>query len=238
MFVFRLFLPLLLMSCATGKLAQKSDVYLDNAKICYEQAEKALANESYEEAIRGFEEVRSKYPYSQYAALSDLRLADTYFSQEKWLEAADAYDFYLRFHPRHEMNPYAWFQVAQCYYKAVPKNFFLFPKSYLKDQTATQEALDAIRRYLSQYPEGQYAGEAERMQMGIREQLAQRDLAIARHYAKRQKWNAVRARLKNIVESYPDTEASKLAKAERLRYLGEVEPLGGDMVSTEDKNEK
>ncbi len=235
-----LFLPfLLLASCSTTKTAQKPDTYLDTVKQTYEAGEKALKDEAFEEAIKNFEEVRTKYPYSKYAALSDLKLADAYFVQEKWLEAADAYDFYIRFHPRHEQNAYAWFQIAKSYYHAIPRDFFLFPKSYVKDQTATQEALDAVSRYLAEYPGDKNAEEAQKMRINLRSQLALRDLHIAQYYVKRNKLKGALARFEHVVKLYGDTPAGAIAKKKISAYTEDNQTAyGGDLGSTEDENKK
>jgi outer membrane protein assembly factor BamD len=229
----------LLSACSTTKTAQKSDTYLDNVKLAYEAGEKALQDQSFEEAIKAFEEVRTKYPYSKYAALSDLKLADTYFAQGKWLEAADAYDFYVRFHPRHEDNAYAWFQIAQSYYHAIPRDFFLFPHSYVKDQTATQEALEAVERYLAEYPVDKFTEEATKMRLHLRNQLAQRDLHVARYYEKRHKTKGAKARFEHVAKLYGDTPAGAIAEKKILTYAKDSsQAYGGDMGSTEDENEK
>lgn len=229
----------LLAACSTTKTALKADTYLDNVKLAYEAAEKALKDQDFENAIKAFEEVRTKYPYSKYAALSDLKLADTYFAQEKWLEAADAYDFYIRFHPRHEQNAYAWYQIAQSYFHAIPKDFFLFPKSYVKDQTATEEALDAVERYLTEYPDDKFATEAQKMRIHLRNQLASRDLHVAQYYEKRGKAKGAQARFEHVVKYYADTASGEIAKKKILTYAeSSSQAYGGDMGSTEDENKK
>lgn len=229
----------LVSACSTVRTAQTPDSYLDTVRLTYEAGEKALKNENYEDAIRSFEEVRTKYPYSKYAALSDLKLADTYFAQEKWLEAADAYDFYVRFHPRHEQNAYAWFQIAKSYFHAIPSDFFLFPKSYMKDQTATREALEAVNRYLAEYPGDKNSEEAEKMRIHLRSQLAQRDLHVAEYYAKRNKIKGAQARFEHLAKQYAETPAGAIAKQKILNYT-DTSPVanGGDMGSTEDENKK
>ncbi len=212
--------------CSTLNANLNGEVsYLDTVKQNFEAGEKALADKSYEEAIAYFEHVRSKYPYSIYAALSDLRLADAYFDQAKWLEAADAYDFYLRFHPRHEKSGYAWFQIGKSYFNAQPENLFIFPPSYLKDQTATKEALEAIDRYLVEYPTHEKVDEAKKMRIELRLNLSLRDMKIAEYYAKRKRWPAAMSRYERVAALYPDTgcapeslfEAAKIAEHELKR---------------------
>lgn len=197
----------LLSSCATFQSSKDgvSVSYLDTVKQNYEEGEKRLTDKSYDEALAYFEHVRSKYPYSKYAALSDLKIGDTYFAQEKWLEAADAYDFYIRFHPQHEQNAYAWFQVAKSYYNALPSEFFIFPHGYVKDQFATKEAIEALDRYLAEYPNHEKRDEAQKMRTDLRSKLALRDLHVAKFYAQKKKWNGALSRYDRIVKLYADT---------------------------------
>lgn len=199
----------LAISCATTQNS-KALTHQDHIKEFYDAGEKAFADKEWEDAIKQFEEVRNKYPYSKYAVLSDLRLGDVYFAQEKWLEAADAYDFYLRFHPRHEQNAYAAFRVAESYVKASPKDFFLFPKSYLRDQSSTTEALAALDRYIGQYPNDKNIAQAHQMRANLRSQMALRDLSVAQFYLKRKNLNGAKARLEYVQKTYPEIpEASR-----------------------------
>lgn len=211
-------LPLIgVISCASVQVAKPAS-FQDEIKLAYEKGEKAFSEKLYEEAVKQFEEVRSKYPYSKYAVLSDLRLGDVYFEQEKWLEAADSYDFYLRFHPRHEKNAYAWFRIAKSYVNAIPKEFFFLPKSYVKDQTATHEALEALARYVEQYPTDEFIEEAKKMKSDLRTQLALRDMSIAEYYLRRGKVKGAKARYEHVAKSFADTPegAKAAAKLENL----------------------
>ena len=210
--------------CAT--LNSRSDTavsYLDNVKQNFEAGEKAFADKTYDEAEAYFEHVRSKYPYSQYAVLSDLKLADIYFAQEKWLEAADAYDFYIRFHPRHEHVDYAWFQIAKSYFKAIPDDLFVFPRSYLRDQTSTKEALSAVDRYLAEFPTHSGVEEAKKMRVELRSQLALRDMKVAQFYVQRKKWRGAKTRFDRVMELYPDTEIVKQAAIQSKLSQAQIE---------------
>ncbi|MBL4817690.1 MAG: tetratricopeptide repeat protein [Deltaproteobacteria bacterium] len=215
-----LILPFMMLAACASVQKPKPLTHQDHIKVVYEDAEKAFANKEYERAVKQFEEVRSKYPYSKYAALSDLRLGDVFFEQERWLEAADAYDFYLKFHPRHENNAFAAFRIAKAYVNAKPKDFFLFPKSFLRDQSSTEDALFAIDRFLSRYPEHESAKEALAMKIKLRSEMAKRDLNIAEFYIKRKKLEGAKFRLKYVQETYSDTPEAELAlkKLEALSH--------------------
>src|SRR5260370_14421917 len=98
----------LLPACAGGKasLREHKGSYLESVKLNFEAGEEMLQKQEFDKAIAYFQFVRSKYPFSKYAALSDLKIAETKYAQKKWLDAASAYEIFIRLHPRHEEVPY------------------------------------------------------------------------------------------------------------------------------------
>lgn len=220
-------------SCSTmSTLTPASVSYSDNAKQNFDLGEKALKEDKNAEALAFFDYVRNKYPYSKYASEADLRIADTYFSEEKWLEAADAYDFFIRFHPVHEKVAYAHFRVAKSHFNAMPSDFFIYPKSYTKDQTATREALAALDRYLTSFPKDENAKEAQEMRIKVREQSALLDMHVADFYVIRKKWRGAASRYEDIVKNLADTPSAKSAmlslariKIDRLNEKDEAKEL-------------
>lgn len=215
----------MLSGCATtSSSTQGSVAYLETAKTNFEQGEKARADFIYEEAIAFYEHVRTKYPYTQYAALSDLRIADVYFAQGKWLDAAGAYEFFARFHPTSDQIGYAYFQIAQSNYKAIPSDIFLFPPSYSKDQTPTQDALLAINRYLDQFPKGEFVAEATKLKQDLEEKMANHDMDVATFYEARSKDRGALMRFEKIAKRYPHSTHAPLA----LLKAGEISLEMGD----------
>ena len=77
-------LATILPGCAGTK---KTGVYTEDARIAYEQAMEAFDNEDCITAEPLFREIRSNYPYTRYAALSELREADCLAIQDKHMEA-------------------------------------------------------------------------------------------------------------------------------------------------------
>src|SRR5688572_25591796 len=84
----------------------------DTPEAMYERAMEDLEDGLYPEALAGFAEVKTKHPYSRFAALADLRTADTHFERKKFLEAIDAYRQFLKLHPSHPDSAYAYFKIA------------------------------------------------------------------------------------------------------------------------------
>lgn len=178
--------------------------YLETARQNYESGEKALAEQHFNEAVRFFEYVKNKFPYSKYATLADLRVADAHFGRKKWAEAADAYQLFAKFHPRHEMVPYAVYRVAVSHFNNMETDVPWLPPSKEKDQAATQDAIRAFNEYLRLYPSGEYAVEANKLRTEARAKLAEQDWYVAEFYRERGKWRGAIGRYEGIARDFPD----------------------------------
>ncbi len=208
-----LFLLLPWFSCVSGKknLREHKGSYLESVKLNYDAGEEALKKEEYDKAISYFQFVRSKYPFSKYAALSDLRIADVKFLQKKWLDAASAYQVFIRLHPRHEDVGYASYRVGISYFHAVPTDFFLLPPSASRDQSFTKEALSAIEQFILQFPNSQYIPDAVEKRKLLFSYLAKHNEFIAAYYLRRGRYQAAVDRYLAIDELYPETKESEAA---------------------------
>lgn len=197
-------------SCASGKksLREHKGTFLETVKLNYEAGLEALKNEEYEEAIGYFQFVKSKSEFSTYVALSDLRIADAKFAQKKWLEAASAYEVFIRLHPRHIERDFAFYRVGVSYFNAIPSDFFLLPSATSRDQTFTKEALKAMDRFILQFPESQYQADAQKIQIQLFSYLAKHNQHIADYYRRRGHFDAAINRLLEVETLYPDTEES------------------------------
>jgi outer membrane protein assembly factor BamD len=193
--------------------------YLDNAKHDYDAAMALFNKDDYEDAIKAFDDVRTKYPYASFAALADLRIADVHKKQEEWVLAADAYDLFVKLHPRHEQVNYAMFEVARCHYKAIPTSYFFMPPGHVKDQTEAQSALVAIDRYLNAFPGDANAKEAQKMKLDVMDQLAAHDMSVAQFYARRRKWQGAIDRYGSVIQLYPSTKSAAEALFESAEIL-------------------
>lgn len=200
--------PLLGCSAFQTNLQDTSVSYQDTARQNFDEGDKAFEDERYEESIKFFEHVKNKFPYSKYAVLADLRMADAHFEREKWLEAADAYRMFVRFHPRHEKVGYATFRIAKAYSNAMGGDgfmSFLFPPSKEMDQTATRDAISAADDYLTRFPGGEHEQEAKEMRTKGRTRLAENDKYAAEFYEQRNKWQGAAWRWLHIVDEFGDT---------------------------------
>ncbi|MFX6218501.1 outer membrane protein assembly factor BamD, partial [Acinetobacter baumannii] len=68
----------------------------------YSEGERLLKKDRYVEAVERFRVLKSRYPYSKYAALATLRIGDVHFQEESYIEAAAAYKVFRELYPKHD----------------------------------------------------------------------------------------------------------------------------------------
>ncbi len=204
--------------------------YADDASADYESGQVALREGRPLDAIRYFDHVRVRYPYSAEAALSDLAIGDAHFVQEKYLEAISAYQNFLKLHPNHPRADYASFRMALSSYKDMPSNFILFPPSEEKDQTTVRQAQQSLEQFLHQYPQSKWAKEAAQYLADVKNRLAQHEMSIAQFYLHRDQWRAAIGRLERLLADYP---SSKL-EVEALWQLAQAHLKLGDRNKARD----
>ena len=89
--------------------------YSVSAQRNYEKGLKELEDKDWLAASKYFQFIKSRFPYSKYAVLAELRLADAQFGAEQYIEAIDSYRLFIKFHPTHDMvaNGYASFRIGE-----------------------------------------------------------------------------------------------------------------------------
>ncbi len=200
-----------------GKGSAKLDPGAD-AQASYEKALLAFRRGDCLSAEPQFREIRKEFPYSRFAALSELRVADCLFKDEKYPESIQMYRQFVRARPSHPEMPYARFRIAEAYFKQVPTGWFMTPPSYQRDLTAARDSLVQLRRFIVDYPDDDRVPEAQQLIEQCMDLLAQHELWVAEFYLKRDAYPGVIARLKGMLASYPGTSVEPKA----LLLLGET----------------
>jgi outer membrane protein assembly factor BamD len=173
----------------------------DQPQDYYEEGMTNFKNELWPEAMQSFANLKAKFPYSKFAALAELRLADIKFKNEKYLEAIDAYRLFVQYHPTHEEVGYAMYREALSHFKEIQEDWFFLPPSYEKDQTEVDRAQRLLKEVIERYPKAEFRKDAEEKLRDCRMRLAQHDLYVARFYVRKHKWRGAAARFE-IVRGY------------------------------------
>lgn len=178
--------------------------YSVSAQRNYEKGLKELEDKDWLAASKYFQFIKSRFPYSKYAVLAELRLADAQFGAEQYIEAIDSYRLFIKFHPTHDMvaNGYASFRIGEGYYRQLSGDFWMFPPSSEKDQSSTEDAANELRTFLDKYPDSPYRDKAKQILKDVGKRLADHEWYVARYYWDRGKPMGTVMRLRRLLERY------------------------------------
>jgi outer membrane protein assembly factor BamD len=184
---------------ATGKVE-----YSVSAKQNYDKGLARLKDEDWIAGAKYFSFIKARFPYSKYAVLAELRMADAEYGAGEHLQAIDSYQMFIKFHPTHEMvaNGYAAFRIGSAYYQMLPTDFWLLPPSYEKDQSSTKDAHRELSKFGTKYPESPYIDKSRAMIAKCAKRLAQHEWYVARYYWEQGKPMGTVLRLRTLLDSY------------------------------------
>lgn len=188
--------------CASDSGAQQGQTYADVAEQRYMSAQENLEDGDHLEAIRQFNTVRNKFPYSKYAPLAELRIADAYFAQEKYASAVEQYRNFIQLHPNHPKVVYANWRVARAFYALQPEEWWFLPPAYERDLAKTRDAVREMRLFVKRYPDSEYASKANEMLAQARRRLADHELYVAEFYLEKENPRAAALRLQYLLKNF------------------------------------
>ena len=202
--MFKVFLILLLSVFLLLACSKK-----DNTEIVSEPTEKEMVVAIYAEAVdalkkgdafyaaKKFKEAESLLPQSKWAAKASLMASYAEYSRNAFSNSIFGLERHIANYPADKNIPYAHYLIAICYYEQI-----LDEKKDLQPLVQAKEKFEFI---MLTYPETDYATDARFKLDLIIDQLAAKEMSIARYYMKTEKWIPALNRLKIVVEKYDKT---------------------------------
>jgi outer membrane protein assembly factor BamD len=168
---------------------------------------------NFSDSIKSFEQLKDWYPFSKYATVAELKIADAHYHLEQYVEAVSAYEEFEQLHPRNEAIPYVIYQIGRCYYDQID--------TIDRDQTSARKALETFRRLIRQFPGDPYADKAGTHVTICLQSLAGHELYVGRFYLRSKHYQAALERFKAVISDYPDVGMHYQA----LKYIARCEAL-------------
>jgi outer membrane protein assembly factor BamD len=168
---------------------------------------------NFSDAIKDFEQLKDWYPFSKYATVAELKIADAHYNLDQYAEAVTAYEEFEQLHPRNEAIPYVIYQIGRCYYDQID--------TIDRDQTSARKALESFRRLIRQFPEDPYAIKAHTHITICLQSLAGHEFYVGRFYLRSKHYRAALERFKAVISDYPDVGMHYQA----LQYITQCEAL-------------
>lgn len=172
-----------------------------SAKELATQGSLEYREENYKNAIKSFSTLRDWYPFSKYAILAELKIADSHYKLEDYEDARASYEEFENLHPQNEAIPYVIYKIAMCWYNRI--------ETIDKDQTPAKKAMDQFKRLCSRFPNDPHATRAKQKIKKCMESIADHEEYVALFYLKGKHYKAALKRFEMTFALYPDTAAGR-----------------------------
>lgn len=212
-FIQSLFLALLLVSTLNGCALFGDPTVLDDtkgwqAKRIYEEGALNMADSNYDEALRYFQILESRFPHGVYATQAQLEIIYAFYKKSDPVSTIAAADRFIKLHPNHRNVDYAYYM----------KGLATFNERGLVDKLTKQQINDrdpnalklsfaALKELVERYPKSRYIKDATLRMEYLVHTLAQHEMHVARYYMNRTAYLAAANRAKYVLEYYPKTSA-------------------------------
>ena len=171
----------------------------------------AFNRQRYRSAIESFDKLKDWYPFSKYAILAELKIADAHFYLGEYEAAIVAYESFENLHPRNEATPYVIFQRGLSYIEQLD--------TIDRDQTAAKKAFETFNRLKKTYPTSEYTAQADNYIRLSLKNMASHEFYVAEYYFKNKHYKAAVLRFRTVVAGYPDVGLTQKA----LEYIARCE---------------
>jgi outer membrane protein assembly factor BamD len=187
------------------------------AEELYEQGLRQMRRGSYTKALESLNRVRNYYRDDPISVKAQLAIADLQFRKGDFEQARFSYEEFASLHPRHEDLDYVTWRIGQSIWKRAPKVAG-------RDQSGTRSAVNVWTGFDARFPESEWKDDVSELLDRGRQRLANKELFVAKFYARKRAWGAVRGRTEYLVRRYPDVPQVEPA----LAYLGRSLHAWGD----------
>ena len=204
---------LILVSCAKNNLEdttiKEKSLELQVLEV-YDIGKDALESGDVLYAAKKFNEVETLFPQSDLAPRSALMAAYSYYIQDYYGDTIAELERFIRVYPFHKDIPYAHYLMGISYFEQIVDE--------KKDLQSIKSAKTKFNFILKEYPNTEYALDAEFKISLIDDILASKEMYIGRYYYDKKKWISAINRFRTVIDDYDTT----IYTAEALHRLVEV----------------
>ena len=199
--MYRKLIFIILILFTTTNCTKKEQAYETKDKVdpykLYEEGFNAFSKGDYFFAEKKFSEAELNFKIVEFAAKSAIMSSYSFYGINFYTEALENLDRYLRKYPADKNIMYAHYLISIIHYEQISDE--------KKDLKPLLEADKKIDFFIKEYPNSDYAIDLKFKKDLIQNQLAAKELYVAKYYISIQKWVPAINRLKKIIEDYEKT---------------------------------
>ncbi len=197
-----------------GLLPEKIDETKNwSASKLYAEARDELNTGNYDNAIKYFEKLESRYPFGTYAQQAQMEVAYAHYRQGDQAQALGAAERFIKLHPNHPNVDYMYYLRGLTNFNDKISIFDFVSKQdpTERDSKAAREAFDSFKQLVERFPDSVYASDSRVRMKYLVNAIAQHEVHVAEYYYRRGAYVAAVNRAQFAVKEYPNAPATEEA---------------------------
>ncbi len=182
-----------------------------SAQKLYAEARSELADRNWENAIKHYERIESRYPFGRFAQQAQIEVAYAHWKNEDPASALASIDRFLKLHPNHPSADYMYYLKGLINFNddLGILGFFSGQDLSERDPKAAADAFRAFKDLATRFPDSKYAPDAIQRMNYLVNALASHEIHVARYYMKRKAYVAAANRAQYAMKTYPGAPANE-----------------------------
>ena len=207
----RLAFLLIVLICVAFSACSGRDPDVD--KPAHELAKNGMdefTEKDYRKSIVYFEKLRDWYPFSKFAKLAELKIADAHFHRKEYDDAVFAYEEFEGLHPNNEAIPYVIQQIGNCYFEQLD--------TIDRDQTPAIKAIESYKRLIKNHPDDPLSKEVQETIRICQKSIAENHFYIGNFYFRTKHYKSALARFQSVASEwneFPEIQTKALESIKR-----------------------
>lgn len=203
-----LFLLFTLVACSSTAPEAAKNIPVEEM---YSEAKKSQKESNYEQAIKKFEALQSRYPYGRYAQQSQLEIAYAYYKMPEPVSAIAAAERFIKQYPNNSHVDYAYYLKGLTNFNADIGLFGLVSGQdpTERDPRAAQDSYAAFKDLVTRFPDSKYAPDSRVRMQYLINALAQYEIHVAQYYLRRGAHVAAVNRAKEVLTAFPHSPSTR-----------------------------
>lgn len=201
---FSIFIALVFLASCASKDEQDVNT---NEQQFYESAQRSLQSGNFVAAVEKLQQLEARFPFGRFAEQGQLEIIYAYYKSYQPESARAAADRFMRLHPTHPNVDYALYLRALASFEEDQSFFerFLPIDPSTRDPGAARDSFADFAQLIRRFPESQYAPDAQKRLIYLKNLLAASEVNVARYYIKREAFVAAANRGRYVFEHYQGT---------------------------------
>lgn len=199
-------LAILLPACSSDQTLEELNM---TEEELYQRIQTEISKQHYEQAATSLQSMEARFPFGKYSEQCQLETIYVKYMEFDADAARVAAERFIRLHPQHPNVDYAYYMKGLSSFTEGNGLFERFMPTDLtkRDPGAARQSFADFSQLLTRFPDSEYAADARKRMIYLRNLLARYEVHVANYYFSRKAYLAAANRGRNVVENYQRTTA-------------------------------